>query len=205
MKWTKKQIVADSTLVIVIAIVVLTANELVYKPLTESYSFKTVVKISNQYDQPIYFTFQWETEDELQVGKLVTFNSTITGLPYSVADEPLKEIEIKFDERHLNYWNDIMDSAGNEILQNDSISFKPFWNETSFKSEKINVRFITPIDISLDFCDYNIPQCYKIDNVIRPAPHDLAVQIETNRIGLGITLALASFSSAIVWARLRPN
>ena len=205
MKWTKKQIMADAALGVVIIVIALTANEIVYKPLTEPYEFKTVAKVSNQYDQPIYFTFQWKTEEELQVGKLVTFNSTIRGLPYSSSDEPLKDISLKFDERQLNYWSNKTDTKNNGIFQKDSITFQPIWDEEVFRSDKVDLRFVIPTDITLEFCDFNIPRCINIVNVIHPAPHDLAVQIETNRIGLGLTLALAAFSSAIVWSKLRPN
>lgn len=205
MSYTWKHAVSDVTLGIVIVIVLFYVNELVYEPLTEPYKFKTVTKVSEQYDQPIYFTFEWETADELQVGNLVKFSSEIRGLPYSESDEPLKDIILKFDERQLNYWSYENDKVNHGILQKDSIIFQPIWKENVFRSDEVDIRFIIPTDIALEFCDMNVQRCMLIENVIHPAPHDLEVQIETNRIGLGLTLALAAFSCTIVWSRLRPH
>lgn len=54
------------------------------------------------------------------------------------------------------------------------------------------------------FCDYNLENsCTNLENVIRPAPHDLAVQIDTNRIGLAVSLLVLILSIVIVWSTFR--
>lgn len=205
MQYTWKQGIADIALFIVIIIIVNYTFDLVYKPWVEDYEFKTVYKLSDEYEQPIYFTFNWKTEDELQVGKPVTFWSELRGLPYTNTTESLKEITLNFDERQLNYWSYEGDKINNEILDKDSIIFQPYWEENVFISDKVVVRFILPTNISLKFCDRNQGECIILEDIIHPAPHDLAVQIDTNRIGLGLTLVLAGFSCTIIWARLRPS
>lgn len=205
MWYTWKQAVSDGILAMVVIIILNYANELVFKPYTESYYFETVTKVSDFYENPIFLTFQWETEDELQVGKLIEFGVEISGIPYSNNSESLKSITVSFDENQLNYWRDFSNDPNNRILKSDFIILQRDLNRNVFTSDKIEIRFIVPEDINLEFCDNNIPKCILIDNVIHPAPHDLAVQIETNRVGLGLTLALAAFSCAIVWARLRPK
>ena len=205
MHYTWKHFASDASFVAVIVIIIFYVNELIYEPFVEPYKFKTISKVSEKYERPIYFTFEWETEDELQVGKNVTISSELRGLPYSSSDESLKEITLQFDERQLNYWSNEDDKINNETFQKDSVSFQPNWEEGVFRSDEVEVRFIVPTDITLKFCDNNIPTCWNLTNVIHPAPHDLAVQIQTNRITLGLTFALAAFSSAIVWSRLRPR
>ena len=205
MHYTWKHFASDAAFVVVIGIILFYVNELIYEPFVDPYEFKTIAKVSEKYEQPIHFTFNWQTEDELQVGKNVTFSSEIRGLPYSQLDEPLKEISLQFDERQLNYWSYEGDTINNETFQKDSITFQPNWDEGVFSSDDVEIRFIVPTDVVLTFCDNNIPTCWNVTNVIHPAPHDLAVQIQTNRIALGLTFGLAAFSSAIVWSRLRPR
>ena len=200
-----RKITADGCLAIAILIIIYFTNELVFIPLNEPYSFETVAKVSEQYPQPLYITFQWETADELQVGKLITFGAEIRGFPYTIEDEPLEKIEFKFNERHLNYWNEESDIDKNIVLEHDSIELIPDWDKNVFRSQKIDIRFIIPTDITLELCDQNIQECILIENIIHPAPHDLAIQVETNRIGIGVSLLIVVFSSVIVWSKLRPK
>ena len=171
-------------------------------PFLTTYDFVTVAKVSEEYQEPIYFTFHWVTEDELQVGKLITFDAKLRGLPYTKANLPLQDIELKFDERQLNYWSNKTDSQNNEILQYDSLIFRPDWENGFFETSEIDIRFIVPTYIQLEICDKNIPKCFFIENVIYPAPFDLYVQIETKRIAIGITFAIAIFSCLIIWMRI---
>lgn len=172
-------------------------------PFITPYDFVTITKVSEQYPEPIYFTFHWVTEDELQVGKLITFDAKLRGLPYTPADLPLQDIELKFDERQLNYWSNKRDTQNNEILQYDFLIFRPNWENEFFETGEIDIRFIVPTDIRLEFCDQNIPNCFFIENVIHPAPYDLYVQIETKRVAIGITFAIAIFSCLIIWTRIK--
>ena len=70
---------------------------------------------------------------------------------------------------------------------------------------EIKIRFIIPENIHLNFCDSNLGKCMQVDKIIHPAPHDLAVQIDTNRIGIGISLLVAIFSCIIIWSKIRPE
>ena len=172
-------------------------------PLLTPYDFVTVAKVSDEYPEPIYFTFHWVTEDELQVGKLITFDAKLRGLPYTQTNFPSQDIKLTFDERQLNYWSNKTDTQNNEILQYDSLIFRPNWENEFFETGEIVIRFIVPTYIQLELCDKNIPKCFFIENVIYPAPFDLYVQIETKRIAIGITLAIAVFSCFIIWSRIR--
>lgn len=168
-------------------------------PYNENYQFVTVVKNSDIYDEPIFLILHWETEDELQVGKPIKLFAEIEGLPYSL-NETSKNIEIVFNEEEMNFFK--IEEDDSIYYFKDRLTFKPDSNG-KFISDAMNFRFIVPKDISIDYCDYNLPNCVEMKNIIHPAPHDLAVQLDTNRIGIGVSLVVASFSSIVVWSRLR--
>ena len=164
---------------------------------------KTVTKVSEIYEEPIFLIFHWNTDDEIQVGNLIKLDITVNELPYK-QDQDLKEISIRFYEHQLNYWSFDNDISNNQILQQDSVSLKPNWAENIFESEQLLLRFIIPTDISIEYCDYNLDySCHKISNIIHPAPYDLKNQIDTNRLVIILSLITASLSSIIVWSRLR--
>jgi len=194
----KKSISAHIGLLIVILVIGILAYDWIYEPMTNDYSFTTIAKVSNEYENPLYFTFNWITKDELQVGKEILLEVQITGLPYSKNNTSTKPISLEIDEKHLNFW----DEFSTEPLPTNVMFFKYDLEEDHFYSEPINLRFIIPTNINMMFCDENIPKCIDILNVIHPAPHDLAVQLETNRVGLGISLMLVLLSSAIIWSRI---
>jgi len=195
----KKHLASDLVLIAIIAIVTYLGYEWIYVPFVTTYNFETITKVSSEYSNPIYITFHWVTEDELQVGKDIDVDATVKGLPYLSTNKTLEKITIEFDEIYLNFW----DADSNEPLSSNLLLLEPNWNENSFNSKPIKIRFIIPTDIPAEFCDYNIPKCFEIPNIIHPAPHDLAVQLQTNRIGLGISFMLAVLSSVIVWSRIR--
>lgn len=163
----------------------------------------TVRKISNIYNEPIYLTFHWITDDEIQVGKLITLDILVTGLPYE-QDVDLQRIEIKFDESHVNYWLE-NNERQNKFNEGDTLILHQGMNNV-FRTDPINLRFIVPEDISVQFCDYNLDvPCYEVENIIHPAPYDLANRIETNRIIISLTLVTASLSAIVVWNRLKES
>ena len=201
-----KRKIADSLLIASLFIFFVLGIGLIVYPIVTPYSFVTVSKNSNIYDEPIKFTFHWKTEDELQVGKPIILWIEIQGLPYSESNPPSKNIEILFNENELNYYkiDDSLDGKFYSVI--DKIKFRSEWDKNIFTSDKFGIRFIIPTDVSVEFCDYNLKgECSLIENVIHPAPHDLALRIENNRIGIGVSLVVAAFSSLVIWSILRPK
>lgn len=199
------KILADILLIISILIIGILFYIWIYEPLSKDYNFVTITKIPNKYNKPVFLIFHWSTEDELQVGKRIKVHADIQGLPYSSENKSLQKIEVKFDQSTLNY-NDESNNSFTSILQADSLLFEPNWKKNQFYSNEINIRFITPTDVSIEFCDYNIqPACTNVKKIIHPAPHDLYVQIQNNRINLGVSLVVILLSAITVWATLRPK
>ena len=194
-------IIVHVILGIVIIGVIVVGHDLIYKPLTEDYDFFTTTRVSNQYSEPIYLEFYWNTEDELQVGNDVDISVIVTGLPYASDNLPPKEISLEFDEKFLNFWDEY---SKNPLSQNKLI-LQYNLERNYFYSDHIKLRFIVPTDISATFCDGNVPKCFEIKNIIHPAPHDLEIQIQTNKIGLGVSLLLVVLSTAIIWSRITLN
>jgi len=168
------------------------------------YAFTTFAKVSGIYDEPITIKINWESENELQVGKPVKLSMELRDLPYSNSSIPLEDIIIRFDERDLNYLHPEEPRIGDRTYNKDFLTFIPDWEGGIFISDEIWIRFIVPTDISVQFCDPNLKsECTKIEKIIHPAPHDLAIQIKNNQIGIAISLVIASFSILIIWTRLR--
>lgn len=164
---------------------------------------KTVTKVSNIYEEPLFLTFHWITDDQIQVGKLITLDIELRGLPYK-ENMTLNEIKINLNETQLNYWSNKSDIENNEILQEDSFVFRHDWANSVFISDPIKIRFIIPTDISLEYCDYNIePSCYEIKNIIHPAPYDLASSLEADRITILFSLVIIVLSTSIIWSTTR--
>ena len=194
---------ADYILVVTIPLFILIGIVTVAIPAFTPLDVKTVTKVSEIYEKPIYLIFHWNTDDEIQVGNLIKLDISVNDIPYG-NDQDLKEISIRFYENQLNYWSFDNDISNNQILQQDSVSLKPNWAENIFESEQLLLRFIIPTDISIEYCDYNLDySCHKISNIIHPAPYDLKNQIDTNRLVIILSLITASLSSIIVWSRLR--
>jgi len=190
----KIHIIPHVILGLVIAVVLYTGYNLIYLPFVDDYNFETITKVSKEiYPEPIYLKFNWTTIDELQVGNDVDISLIVTGLPHSYNDT--KNISLEFNEKYLNFWDEFSDKP----LPYNMLILKPNEEKNYFYSEPIKIRFIVPTDVPATFCDENIPTCFEIENIIHPAPHDLEVQIETNRIALGVSLMLVILSSVIVW------
>ena len=199
----KKKNVADSLLITAIVIFFFLGLWWIVYPTYTPYEAETVTKDSRLYNEPIYLTLHWKTDDEIQVGKMITLWVEIRGLPYN---ETSKDIEMQFNEKQLNYFSSDDDVQNNKISQTDRIKFTYNSDQKTFQSELINLRFIIPTDISVELCDYNLQNpCNTIEDIIHPAPYDLASRIETNRISIGVSLVVAAFSSLVVWSRLRPD
>jgi len=189
-----KHIPAHIILGIIIVAVSWTGYNLIYLPFVEYYDFNTITKVSNdKYPDPIYLKFNWVTIDELQVGNDVDISLIVTGLPYS--SNNTKNISLEFNEKYLNFW----DKYSDKPLPHNKLILKQNLEENYFYSEPIKIRFIVPTDVPATFCDDNIQTCFEIENIIHPAPHDLEVQIQTNRIALGVSFMLVILSSVIVW------
>ena len=178
---------------------------LVLDDVLQPYPAKIILKDSEIYDEPIFLIFYWETEDQIQVGKIVSLEIEVRDLPYN-KDMTKPTIDLSFDERHLNYWSG-NDKDENEILPIVPFMLEPDWENNVFRSQKIHFRFIVPVDIPLEYCDYNLePPCHEIENVIHPAPFDLEERINTNRIAISASLAIVGLSGTVVWHRIRgPN
>jgi len=176
---------------------------LILIPIIDSLNVETVSKISGIYEEPLFLTFHWITDDEIQVGKLITLDIQAHNLPYT-KNMTSNNIEINFIENQINYWYDQQDFRQNKYSQSDTVMLHPDWEKNVFKSDKINLRFISPENISIQYCDYNLKiQCHDVPNIIHPAPYDLANRIDSNRIVMMLTLITASLSTIIVWSRLK--
>lgn len=190
-------------LLLVIPVLVIVIFFLVISP---AYEFEdpTIVKnVSGIYKNPIHLTFHWTVEDQIQVGKLMTLQIIAEDLPYN-ENMKLKEIELFFNETYINYWIDDEDQRQKLYSTSNIFLLKPDWNKNVFSSEKINFRFIVPVDIPMIFCDYNLnTTCVQIENIIHPAPYDLANRIDTNRMIMALTIVVAGIGLVNVWARLR--
>ena len=193
----------DIGLVVGLGAIFIVGLFLVLIPIITLLDVETVSKVSGIYDEPIFLTFNWITDDEIQVGKLITFDVQVHNLSYT-KNMTLNSIEISFIENQINYWYDQEDSRQNRYPQSDIVTLYPDWENKIFKSDKINFRFIIPEDISIQYCDYNLEiPCYDIPKIIHPAPYDLANRIDSNRIVITLSLIIASLSAIVVWSRLR--
>lgn len=172
-------------------------------PIVNPLNVETITKVSGIYKNPIFFTFHWITNDQIQVGRLITLDVKLAGLPYN-SSMTLKNIEIHIPEEYLNYWEDKGDSRQNQFPQSDVLVLKPDRDTNVFRSNQTNLRFVVPDDIPIIFCDYNKDTpCKKIPFFMHPAPYDLANRIDTNRILISLSLLTASLSIIVVWTRLR--
>ncbi len=194
----KRTIGAHVGLAVVVFVIGILAFDWIYVPMNTDYPFTTITKVSNGYEDPLYFTYFWTTKDELQVGTEIQLKVQIIGLPYSENNTSIKRISLEIDEKFLNFW----DEFSTEPLSTNVMIFKHDLESDYFYSEPITLRFIIPTVVNMTFCDENISQCIDIPNVIHPAPHNLAAQLETNRVGLGISLMLVILSSVIIWSRI---
>src|SRR5713226_5119712 len=170
-------------------------------PLTTNYPFQTVTKFQGKYHDPLYITFNWISQDELMVGKRILVSVEIRGLPYT-SNQTLKDIQMKFNG--LNYFSNRDDTQNNKISTVDTVVFTPDWNNHVFRSNQIQIRYIDPVDESIQFYDYNQPQSnMTISGIIHPAPHDTYVQINTERTNAGVSIAVLVATVVIVWSVLR--
>ncbi len=204
MKITVKKKTGNILLIVGISIIVALGINWIVGPYVQLNPFNTFYKIPDIYDEPFYMKFHWITDNELQVGKPVKLLVEIRELPYTNQSQPIPNIEIRFNANELNYLHIDEDRLGNRIYEKDYLTFEPDWENKIFTSDEIGIRFIVPTDISVDFCDDTLkPQCTKIENIIHPAPHDLAVQIVNNQIGIAVSLVIAGFSCVIIWLNFR--
>jgi len=176
---------------------------LILIPIITPYPFTTFTKVSGIYDETITIKINWEPEDELQVGKPTKVSMELRDLPYRNFTLPLEDITIHFDERDLNYLHPDEPRTGDITYDKDFLTFTLDGNSNYVESDYIWIRFIVPTDIAVKFCDPNLKsECETIEKIIHPAPHDLAIQIRNNQIGIAVSLIIASFSLVIIWNNL---
>ncbi len=177
---------------------------IVISPAYELEDWYIVKKISTIfYEKPIQLTFHWIVEDEIQVGKLMTLQITAENLPYD-QNMTLNDIELYFEEKYINYWNDQKDPRQKFYPTSNIFLLKYNSEKNLFSSEKINFRFIVPVNMHMMLCDQNQNgSCEKIENIIQPAPYDLANRIDTNRLVLALTIVVIGVGLLNAWAILR--
>ncbi|QLH03643.1 hypothetical protein C5F47_08880 [Nitrosopumilus cobalaminigenes] len=189
-------------LLIGIAIIFVLWGYFVLYDIADPYKAKTIKKISEPYEDPVYLIFNWETEDQIQVGKKIYLQIEAIGLPYN--NTTLPPIEITIDETYLNYWND--ENTENHEIMDDPKFRLDNWENDSLRSKVIPLRFIVPADIPIEYCDYDLSSnCITIQNIIHPAPFDLADEIKNSRISITASLVIVGLSSIVVWSRFRNN
>ena len=197
--------IADISFIIAIFILGIFFIVEIIVPAYYDYEFVTVTKFSDFYEKPIFLSFHWAVEEQLQVGKLVSIWVEIRDMPYTEDNPPQEKIQLKFNEDQLNFWTNDTDNKNNGISYIDTHTFKPDWKKNVLRSNEIDIRFIVPVDISVELCDGNIPKCMEIKNIIHPAPYDLSAQLESNRISSALSFIVLGLSFVIIWATLRPK
>ena len=173
----------------------------------ESVGYATVRNITYDTNEPLFLTFCWIVDDEIYVGKLITIYAEIEKPYYNYTD--YNSIKIIFPEELINYWNPYSNNIafeytngpyyeniskmykknldGNILLNRTKYKFSnelvlyPNINNTFFKSEPINLRFIVPEIININYCDHMLAkECINITNIMKPAAYDLGERIKTN-------------------------
>ncbi len=193
-------------LLLVIPVLVIIGFAFVAAPAIQYEHWFIVKKVSTTiYDEPIDLTFHWIVEDEIQVGKLITLEITAENLPYDQNTIP-KEIKLYFEEKYINLWFDEKDTRQKLYPTSNIFLLKPDKENNIFSSGKINFRFIVPVDMHMMLCDQNQNNsCEPIENIVHPAPYDLANRIDTNRLVVALTLSVMGIGVLNAWARLKNN
>ena len=130
----------------------------------------------------IEITTCWMTNTPiLQVGKLITFNASVSSLRYVENVTNYEKIVIEFPQDYMNYWYDDKDIMQNNFPQSNHLVL---YSDDSkiFRSENpINIRFSVPENIFFKYCEHTTSaNCFEIQNIIQPAPYDMALQIEAD-------------------------
>ena len=117
------------------------------------YEFFTVSKIVGKYNEPIYVSFHWKTEDEVITGKPVEIVIE-THLPYN-STKDLKRIEIQFNG--IGYYRDPSTNLFERISKDEKVTLEPQDIEGKiFKSEPIRLRYAVEGPKSVLFCETRI-------------------------------------------------
>ena len=178
-----------------------------YGKIHNSIGYATVRNITYDTDESLFLTFCWIVDDEIYVGELITIYAEIEKPYYNYTN--YNSIKIIFPEELINYWNPYSNDIvfeytngpyyeniskmyeknldGNIFLNRTKYKFSnelvlyPNVNNTFFKSEPINLRFIVPEIININYCDHMLAkECINITNIMRPAAYDLGERIKTN-------------------------
>ncbi|MGI0094408.1 MAG: hypothetical protein ACREA8_09930 [Nitrosotalea sp.] len=169
-------------------------------PTTTTYPFETITKFQGNYHKPIYIIFHWESKDELMVGKFISVHADIVGLPYDHKDN-FTNITMHLDG--LNYFTNGTDTSNNKISTHDTLKFRLNLEKNIAESDPIIIRYILPVDESVELCDPILQSdCMTISGIIHPSPHDTFVQIDTGRANAGVSLAILLATIVIVWHSL---
>ena len=152
------------------------------------YQFYTISKVQGKYDEPIYVSFHWKTEDEIITGKQVEVWIE-THLPYdSIVN--LKQIEVQF--KGIGYYRDTAENLFERITKDEKVTLQAEDSKGRiFKSEPIKLRYAVEGPKSVMFCDYNTqPPCTEIPDVVEVAPRSTSYEISVSKLILIGTIGL---------------
>ena len=148
----------------------------------------------------IEITTCWMTNTPiLQVGKLITFNASVSSLRYVENVTNYEKIVIEFPHDSINYWYDDKDMMQNNFPQSNHLVL---YSDDSkiFRSENpINIRFSVPENIFFKYCEHTTSiNCFEIQNIIQPASYDMALQIETNNTLIKLNELLLNYTISLL-------
>jgi len=165
------------------------------------YEFFTVSKIVGKYNEPIYVSFHWKTEDEVITGKPVEIVIE-THLPYN-STKDLKRIEIQFNG--IGYYRDPSTNLFERISKDEKVTLEPQDIEGKiFKSEPIRLRYAVEGPKSVLFCDYNLqPPCTEVPDVVEVAPRQTSYEISISKLTLIGTIGVYVLTVILVLYTVR--
>ena len=142
--------------------------------------YELVHMISNpEHSGDIILTLCWITDDEIQVGKLITIDAKASSERYNINNSS-HYITITFEKKIINYWEDTSHDRQHEYSTSNELILHQY-NTTVFESNPINFRFSVPKMISIEYCEY-FPEkdCFNVDNLLQPASYYLDQEIKLN-------------------------
>ena len=149
--------------------------------------YELVHMISNpKHSGDIILTLCWITNDEIQVGKLITIDAKASSERYNINNSS-HYITITFEKEFINYWEGTNHDRQHEYPTSNELILHQY-NTTVFESNPINLRFSVPKMISIEYCEY-FPEkdCFYVHNLLQPAPHYLDQEIKLNNKIVGLS------------------
>ena len=166
-----------------------------------NYQFFTVSKIEGKYEQPVYLSFHWETEDEVITGKPVEV-WVETQLPYD-SPNAINPIEVEFEG--IGYYDKPVEEFSKRISTVEKVILKSTDSrERMFKSEPIKIRYAVGGTKNIKFCDYNTsPPCTEVREIIEVAPRVTAYDISVAKLIFIGTIGVYILTVILVWITIR--